>query len=85
MDAGDETLQAESDGTSVPADPVAVIRREEQVTITKRVGPVERVTLVKRSVIVDEDVALEGRTEQVDVSRHAAASGFREGLPEKVL
>ena len=85
MDARDEALRAESQATSIPSDPVAVIRREEQVTITKRVVPVERVTLVKRSVIGDEDVALERRTEQVDVSRHAAASGFREGLPEKVL
>ncbi|WP_166788629.1 hypothetical protein [Cryobacterium sp. HLT2-28] len=26
-----------------------------------------------------------GEQEQVDVARHAAASGFRDGLPEKVL
>ncbi|TFC94104.1 MULTISPECIES: DUF2382 domain-containing protein [Cryobacterium] len=55
-----------------------MLLREEQVTVTKSVVPVERVTLVKSIVTVDEDVSLERRKEHVDVSRPEASTISRE-------
>ena len=71
----DEQSQALPVASSTVGTDHTVVLREEQVTITKTVVPVERVTLVKRSVIVNEDVTFERRKEQVTVAQEEISTG----------
>lgn len=72
------------DADAHPDAEITVLLREEKVTITETVVPVERVTFVKHSVTVDQEIALERRRQEVHVV-HDEASTEAATLPEKTL